>query len=855
MHARSLPTPIVAPLLLCTLFSLPSSAQVVLHERVVIDPGRAAAGQEPGGLLEGFLSPCNPPHDDLGPPVITRRSVFPGESLSLAALTCPTCPPHHMSGELTQGAGYVRLELNRPPGLGGEINGTSFHFREAWGYDVLAVFDQAIPGDSALVTFTMTYVDFPPPNIEYIEVYFVPRQFRIVTRLEPGMIEQGGSSALSAWVLDQCGGGYPSAVTYTASILSGGERGVLQNPVTLEKGQQLSDLSPPSGYTPTVVFLAEGLDADTTTDVRIRIAASSPGVEPVLLVLPVKPGPTCPVVSLDPADIATGDSCRITIMQKTYGGMIKPYPPGQLFSIMLYPGESGTLYSPSRADTSDYFDAVPQDGLLWLTAGEVAEESVSVYMWVNEVVAPSGESRQTLRGKQANKSSAGGLILGPEEETCNAAFASLKKKPFEIMLGETKYYQAKNDPRDTTKLMIQELQTPILDGGIPEDVWGTCPIPRSTGATVVVYWDKVYPLFISDSSEPQMDPLPLGLLRLVGRYIGQSGAQPARVKATHFGRTGEREIRVVMPALLGETNNRISGPSFQDGVSQFWSLDSMIIAEAGKEGIQPQVLKAIIRKESNFFPTYRYEPFDDLSKIQKPASDFDSLHRYWIHNAIQLGQPGIATHENLRDGNGSLIQYPGFQNLWSYYSSNSRLYGRRIYSSLQQKWNQLYQKARDSLWRLVKSDQRAADSASILAESSYVRWLKFEFGDSGMVKMVAQTRIAASYGLMQLTYYNGTRRLHGHLGYAYPNNDPGYPPELLNVPPVGLKYGLLHFKRKVQDVLGNIPFDDDSWNTGLEVVYWRALKRYNGSRRYPYPVLQFTKQYLPLRQSPSVRTQ
>jgi hypothetical protein len=416
MCSRSL---LVTAALLCVPLLLPpppAAGQVTIHETAVIDPGRRAPGADPGGSLESLISPCNPPYDDPGPPVITRRAVFPGERLSLAALTCPGCPAHHMAGELTQGTGYVRLELTRPPGLGGEINGTSFHFREAWGYDVVAVFDQGIPEDSVVIGFTMTYVDFPPPNIEYIEVYLVRRQFQTATRLEPVMIEQGGSAAVSAWVLDQCGGAFPLAATYTATILSGGGRGSLQNPVTLEKGQVLSDLPAPEGYMPTVVFLADGQDADSTTSVEILITPSAAGVEPARVVVPVKPGPTCPVVLLDPANPAPGDTCRIRMMKKRFDGTITEYGPDQLFSVMLYPDEAGTLYSPYRPDTADYFDVVRQDSLMWLTAGEIVEESVSVYLWASEVAPQSRPEKPKL---------AGGPSLGPDGEMCNAAWATL----------------------------------------------------------------------------------------------------------------------------------------------------------------------------------------------------------------------------------------------------------------------------------------------------------------------------------------------------------------------------------------------------------------------------------------------
>lgn len=426
MSARSL------VLVAVVLSTAPAASQVTLREKAQIDP--ASPRGEPGTeSTEGFYSPCNPPIDDLGPPVITRRSVFPGSSLSLAALTCPYCPPHHMSGVLTEGAGFVRLELNRPSGLGGEINGDWFHFREAWGYDVHAVFDQAIPADSVVVRFTMTYVDFPPPNVEYIEIYYVRRMYTLNTRAEPAVVEQGWSADLFAWVADQCAEWHPSAHAVTARIVSGGERGQLKNPWTQELGQVLTDLQPAQGFTPTVIFQADGVDPDSTTNVEIEFTVPIAEVPPVRVTLPVRPGWSCPVVHLDPPAPEPGDTVSVTMQRMKLGGILTEYPAGQLFSVMLYPDEAGTLSSPHRPDTSDYFDAVPAGGLVWLAAPEVEEESVNVYLWVNALVPGegTGESDEDRAGAERLRITTGRLNSftppsGPtEQDVCNAAWGVL----------------------------------------------------------------------------------------------------------------------------------------------------------------------------------------------------------------------------------------------------------------------------------------------------------------------------------------------------------------------------------------------------------------------------------------------
>lgn len=83
-------------------------------------------------------------------------------------------------------------------------------------------------------------------------------------------------------------------------------------------------------------------------------------------------------------------------------------------------------------------------------------------------------------------------------------------------------------------------------------------------------------------------------------------------------------------------------------------------------------------------------------------------------------------------------------------------------------------------------------------------------------------------------------------GYDYPNNNPDYLPEYINMPLIGLKYGILHLKGKLRFALGrdNL-FDDYSWSTGYEIAYWKGLYNYNGAPHYPNEVLGYVKDYLP----------
>ena len=273
----------------------------------------------------------------------------------------------------------------------------------------------------------------------------------------------------------------------------------------------------------------------------------------------------------------------------------------------------------------------------------------------------------------------------------------------------------------------------------------------------------------------------------------------------------------------------------------------MIIDYAGKEGILPQIVKGIIKNESkDFYPSYRYEPFADMTNVQV---NFDSTHRYWIRSETELGDPPIPQHNNLKDALGPLNSYPGYKTVWDYYNEKRGLYGLQWYKKQENKWRGLYFSYRDSLIKAGIDSVIAVNDAVPLADTSYSHWLRDEIGGKGMKGTIAQTRLAASYGLMQLTYYSGVKLFKetgfGYWGYDYPDSSRKHLPEYINVPPIGLKYGILHFKGKLRFALGPIKIFESTWKNGIEEYYWWGLKKYNGSKKYPNPVFDFSKNYLP----------
>lgn len=430
----------------------------------------------------------------------------------------------------------------------------------------------------------------------------------------------------------------------------------------------------------------------------------------------------------------------------------------------------------------------------------------------------------------------------------------LRPHVIKILLGETKYFRAKNHPTQTDKLTIEETAEPLIGDAIADSVWKGTPlsviVDDGHGRRLGVYWDLKTATIRTDTLDPVMNNIPLGLIRVIGRYWVADSTYKVRLQGDHDGRTGEVIIEVKRPDRLGTTHPTVIGPTILNAIDSTWNLDSLIIEFAGKEGILPQIVKGIIRKESfDFQPSYRYEPFEDINLVQQQGGSFDSTHRYWIRSETELGNPTIPQHNNIRLATGQVIQYPGYQTVWEYYSLyDTSLYTRRVYEFLQVPWDRYFNSHLASLRRAGVTVPLARAQATALAETSHVHWLQDSINGLGMVGTIAQTRIAASYGLMQLTYYGGAvpRQSFRQWGYNYPDDDPSFLPEYINIPRIGLKYGILHFKGWLRLALGGTHFNESSW-PGLEYAYWWGLKRYNGKRNYPNPVFGYANSYLPRR--------
>jgi len=383
----------------------------------------------------------------------------------------------------------------------------------------------------------------------------------------------------------------------------------------------------------------------------------------------------------------------------------------------------------------------------------------------------------------------------------------------DILLGETKYYQVKLDTVDATKLVFKELRkTSERSGDVLPGVEFT--VSSLTGDTLGVYWEK---------KDEDGDDLEADLIRLVGRYWQQGKIFRVRLSAVYQDRSGSIVIEVKRPSRLGtDDTKRFSKDVFDRRID----IDSICIANGGKYGIPPQYIKGQIATEAvyagglGYAPSYRYEPF--TTQFQGRTADespesWSNSPFYVTASTMGSGDP-VPDHKNVRYV--SYAKSP--RSVWYMLEQYSELasspapggvtlYARRNadgtmnfdgYLSIQAFYDALLSELTAKM-----GNQKATSKA----RDSVATYLRDEW-HGGLKNIVAQTRIAASYGLLQMLYPTALER-----GYF---EDAHNPPENLNVNTTLFSFAMSYQLYLLEQVVGGSPAATNNWSIG----YNKALK-------------------------------
>ncbi len=625
--------------------------------------------------------------------------------------------------------------------------------------------------------------------------------------------------------------------TYSFRIVQGQEYGRLFHEETDAAGDNLTGISP---YNGAANIWFQAWESAPTESQTVTVEMSSEGKAPVTTSFQVTPGGLA--VTALPATLKYGERSTISVRKMLPDGTTEPLGLDATVTYRIVNGnQAGTLQNRDSTERADEL-IFPNDTVVQFSALEESPQpdtvEVLIQVEVNEGIIIVGKVSDTIPANPGNghlnlsqslspslsNTSSSGFFFG----LSGVARVKVVKGVHTILLGESKYYYV---VETDGALSIKETPTPAFpdEPGIVKmaSVWEPNPVTRveggsTSGKKLGVYWETHKP------NEEGTGDLPPGMIRLVGRFWAIDSSFVVALTANSGGRVSSITIQVTKPSSLG-TEARTA----QNIDDHIYDLDSLMILWGGKEGIPPQLIKAMIKHETSFHPAYRYEPHKDA---QWQNTRQDSLRMsncaYWITAGGQIGQPEPPQNvANLRDGRLSIrIQYPGYVgSIWDYFDANRTLYARAYRSTFARTWRGY----RDSVL-IAMSQKKALTTVDTLsafpqADGRLSQYLRGTYM-GGFENRVAQTRIVASYGLLQLIYYCAI----SDDGYPFdqhstPVSDRLNPPERLNRSEhFCMEFSLRHLKMKFE--LHERFYSEGNWTEGFERSWRIALNAYNGNR-------------------------
>jgi hypothetical protein len=460
---------------------------------------------------------------------------------------------------------------------------------------------------------------------------------------------------------------------------------------------------------------------------------------------------------------------------------------------------------------------------------------------VRYIDARLGRIRFAANGSPPDSTLPVAINVVQESDTTKNGTDTVFVKPsiIKILLGETKYVQVKEDPANSARLMVETYSRPEPQGALSGVQFDIVPL---VGSRTGVYYE---------SRDSASNTIPTDQKRLIGRFWTPDTAYRVRLTALHGGRTTSREVVVLKPDSLGRSHNR--SRDVRDSVV---NIDSLCIAVGGKNGIPPQIIKGQMQKESKiasfgFAPSYRYEPFSR----ETGQLFFHKNNTKWKGNqayvdSVGMGTVAIPQHQNVRD-----ISYPTTpRRVWYFLEQHSdlatlspqlRMYGIRLpngrmnfkhpygYDEVQDKYDMYFNKIRKEKPQMVDTTVAARGRDSLIVDLRD-RW------EGGLNNMWAQTRLASSYGLLQMMFKVATEK-------RYPSNDPSYAPERLNENNVFFPFALAHQDSLLRKVLRADYARSGNWNRGFNDRMHELMRKWNSKKVYADSVIEFSRIYFPIR--------
>jgi hypothetical protein len=308
------------------------------------------------------------------------------------------------------------------------------------------------------------------------------------------------------------------------------------------------------------------------------------------------------------------------------------------------------------------------------------------------------------------------------------------------------------------------------------------------------------------------------------------------------------EIVVKKPTRLLTSGQSPTYQMSRDVFDNPTNIDSICVYYGGIYGIPPNFLKGQMLKEAGkmdlpggekgFAPSYRYEPFTiQLSKSWKKDPRYNG--GLWVvdpnRTSREMGTgKEVPIHQNVQD-----MPYPRSpETVWDILCDHSelvnvgsdkshRVYGKRLPSGKMIFPNQ-YEEINEKYIKFLNASKKYNDFLNVngaiaslfsrkskeeIAREKMIEYLRDKW-NKGAKNMVAQTRLASSYGLLQMLYSTAVEAKE----MSYPSKDPNISPEDFNVTDTNMTYCLKYMKKLLQKYLTTTVEGNGNWPHGFE--YW-----------------------------------
>jgi hypothetical protein len=343
------------------------------------------------------------------------------------------------------------------------------------------------------------------------------------------------------------------------------------------------------------------------------------------------------------------------------------------------------------------------------------------------------------------------------------------------------------------------------------------------------------------------------MIRLVGRYWEDKKVFKTTLTAHTLvgGRSGSIDIEVKKPSALGSSPFAISRNSGVDVSGNPYSVDSVCIVWGGKYGFPPQNIKGQYESESVFeaslnayCPGYRYEPWTYEFKVGYLKHNT----HFWVTDGTMGDGDPVPDHKDTR--------YMAYVNephsVWyfveqystvvddntppshilfgAFHPSNGLLTFGYDRPSFQ------YNNLHSALYRKFNLNPKIENKqANLLLRDQFIDYMSNKY-KGGLSKRMAQSRIASSYGPLQVMYPTA-------LGENYPHGMHDTP-ENLNVLDIFFAFAMAHHVSLLSSFVSDLSSGD--WDAGFEETMREVYHAWNPRPEYDTGVLAHARQYSPV---------